>query len=381
MRVVVVGAPDIPPLPGLSRAQDTSFRVDTTDPIVAPPVGGGLSSSIINGENINSLSALTLNVADPVNPQAIGSPFAVPATFAVPALNPLAAANVNNYSLYLVNANMQVLANESAFIATATFVSTSARVLTSDPYTGQVNLTFNPGLPTGTYVFIAHSSAYGGGLSDAAGNPLNGGGPGTMDYVLSFNLQPTPTYITNYVAYTTDANTPGGFDTTGARANYELPVSGITPRADAPPSLFSIDFSNSLNPNVNYTNAVELVGSGLNAAGLPTGNFGDLGITNTSGFTVIAGTTVTLTNSVIGAKPGQYGYEQPAPDRAPGGLHASRQLLPDLPAEHRHAGDHRRPSATSSTASSSATRMPPASMWTSFPMARSEAQARPNCPT
>ncbi len=246
-----------------------------------------------------------------VNPQGIGSPFAVPATaFNVPALDPITADNVNSYGLFLVNASGQILKDESSFITSATFASTSARVLTSDPYTGSVTLAFAPGLPAGSYEFLARSSAYGGtGLSDAAGNPFYGGSLGTANYLLSFNLQPSPTYITSYVAYTPDASTAGGLDTSGPRAYYEIPVSGVTPRAQAPPTLFSIDFSNSLVPGLNYSNDVEPRRLGPQPDGASTGNFGDLGITNTEGFTLISGLTVTLTNSVPGAVAGQYGFD------------------------------------------------------------------------
>ena len=308
VRVVVVGAADQPPFPGLASAQDSSFRIDTSDPYIGQPASGGPATSILPGQNINSLTNLTLNIVDPVNPQTIGSPFAVDPRLAIPALNPVLADNVQNYRLFrVVGAG---LVDESSFITSATFTSTSARVQSSDPYTGQVNLTFAPGLPTGNYRFLALSSAYGQGLTDAAGNPLNGMGPGgLMNYELDFSLQPTPTYITSYVAYTPDAATPGGLATSGVRANYELPISGIAPRAAAPPTLFTIDFSNTLNPLVNYTNAIELVRSANSANGLPDGNFGDLGTTNTSGFTTVAGIKVTLTNSVPGAVYGQYGFD------------------------------------------------------------------------
>ena len=314
VRVVVVGQPDLPPLPGLSSVQNTSFRIDTSDPIIAAPPAGGPATSIVNGEQLNTLSTLTLNFADPVNPQTIGSPFAVPATFNVPALNPTTASNVSSYGLFLVNGVGQILVDESKFITSATFASTSSRVLTSDPFTASVTLAFGPGLPAGSYAFLARSSAYGTGLSDAAGNPFVGGSLGTANYLINFTLQPTPAYITGYTAYTVDPSTPGGFDTSGARAYYELPVSGVAPRASAPPSLFSVDFSNTLPATnaagvaINYSNDVELVGSGL-TGGLPSGNFGDLGITNTSGFTTINGLTVILTNSVPGAVKGQYGYD------------------------------------------------------------------------
>ena len=235
VRIVVVGAPDLPPLPGLSSVQNTSFRVDTTDPTVAAPPSGGVASSIVNGENINSLSTLTLSIVDGVLPQGVGSPFAVPATFNVPALNPITADNTNSYRLFLVNANGS-LTPESQFITSATFVSTSARVLTSDPYTGHVTLTFAPGLPQGNYDFLAVSSVYGGtGLSDAAGNPFNGGTFGTANYMINFNLQPTATYITSYIAYTPERHRHRLRHLRAESVLRDPGLRRVTPRADGPP--------------------------------------------------------------------------------------------------------------------------------------------------
>ena len=195
----------------------------------------------------------------------------------------------------------------------------------SDPYTGQVNLTFAPGLPTGVYRFLALSSKYGKGLSDAAGNAFGGyanepAPGGSQNFELDFNLQPTPTFITDYEALTPDSSSPSGFDNSGVRSNYELPVPGITPRAAAPPTAFTIDFSNPLNPNTDYTNAVQLVRSADSATASPDGNFGDLGITNTSGYTTIKGISVKLENSVAGAVFGQYGYNNRLLITLPAGL-------------------------------------------------------------
>ena len=323
VRVVVIGQPDQPPFPGMSSAQDSSFRIDTTLPYVGSPATGIPATSIPQNANVNSLSTLTLNVVDPVNPTTIGSPFAVDPRVAFPALNPTVANNVQNYKLLLVNGNTTV--DESSFIASAAFTSTSARSQSSAPYTGQIVLTFNPGLPTGTYKFLALSSAYGTGLSDAAGNAF-GGYPNptpnsSKNFQLQFNLQPTPTYITSYYAYTPDASVPGGFSATGARASYELPVPGVTPRATAPPTSFHIDFSNSLNSSANYSSLVQLVRSADPGSSVADGNFGTLGITNgNSGYTTIAGTTVTLGNSVPGAVFGQYGYNNRLTIRLPAGL-------------------------------------------------------------
>ena len=315
VRVVVIGAPDQPPFPGLSSVQDIAFRVDTSLPYVGAPPGGGQATSILPGQNINSLTSLSLGIVDPVSPQG-GGPFAVDPKSSIPALNPVIADNVQNYRLLRVVGN--TLVDESSFITSATFVADPSQLNPSPgallALYGHVNLAFAPGLPAGLYKFLALSSAYGPGLSDAAGNPFQGypnglAATGSLDYELDFSLQPTPTYITNYTAYTPDPSTVGGLDTSGVRATYELPVSGIAPRASAPPTLFTIDFSNSLNPNVNYSQALELVRSADSNTALPDGNFGDLGITNTSGFTSIAGITVSLVNSVPGAVAGQYGYD------------------------------------------------------------------------
>jgi hypothetical protein len=324
VRVVVVGQPDQPPFPGFSSSQDLAFRIDRTDPYVGSLPGAGPATSIPEGANINNLATLTLNIIDPVNPQTIGNPFAVDPKFGVPALNPVLASNVQNYRLFrLTGAGTSV--DESSFITSATFVSTSARVLSSDPYTGQVVLTFAPGLPAGQYQFFALSSVVGSGLTDAAGNPFagyaaNSAANNPVHFLLDFNLQPTPTYVTNYAALTPNAASSIGFDVTGPRANYELPVSGLTPRAEAPPTEFMIDFSNPLNPATNFNNAVQLVRSADTVNGKPDGNFGDLGITNTSGYTRVTGVTVTLGNSVPGAVFGQYGFNNRLLIQLPPGL-------------------------------------------------------------
>ena len=209
VRVVVVGQTDSPPFPGLSSSQDYSFRVDRSLPYIGT-TDGSQATSIPNYAQINGLSTLTLDVVDPVSPTAIGSPFAVDPKLAIPALNPVQASNVQNYALYLIT-GAKTVANESSFITSAAFTSTSARSLSSDPFTGQIALTFGPGLPAGQYIFLAYSTGVQGslGLSDAAGNPLTDSLadsqlPASANYKLNFTLQPTPTYITGYVAYSAD---------------------------------------------------------------------------------------------------------------------------------------------------------------------------------
>ena len=199
---------------------------------------------------------------------------------------------------------------------TATYVSTSARVLSSDPYTGRIDFTFAPGLPTGNYQFemIAASFMPGVGLTDAAGNAFAGYANRSamgkaFNYRLDFSLQPTPTYITSYGAFTPDGRATG-FIPSDVRATYEIPISGVTPRATAAPTLFTLDFSNTLleGPGINYQNAVQLVRSANGPGQSPDGEFGNLGITNTSGFTLVPGVTVRVDNSVKGSVAGQYGY-------------------------------------------------------------------------
>ncbi len=336
VRVVVIGQPDQPPFPGFSDQRDTAFRVDKSLPYIGT-VDGTQATSIAQGANINGLSSLTLDVVDPVNPGTPGDPFAVGARVTVPALNPSIANNLSSYALFLVNPN-GTLTNESSFISTATFTSppaspTPGRTLTSDPYTGQITLTFAPGLPTGSYKLQVLSSDFGAGLSDAAGNPFAGDQAHSSigraaDFVLDFNLQPTPTYITNYQAFTPDAATPGGSDSSGPRAFYELPASGQPARAAAPPTAFAIDFSNSLNnfggdvtkATAFYSNVLQLVRSANSATANPDGAFGDLGITNTTGFTRVNGITVSLVNSIASAQPGQYGYQNRLFVSLPAGL-------------------------------------------------------------
>ncbi len=197
-------------------------------------------------------------------------------------------------------------------------------MFSNDPYTGQVALTIAPGLPTGTYDFFALSSvspaALGTGLTDAAGNPFAGyANSAPMNYQFRFNLQPTPTYITNYQAFTPDASTAGGYDVTGATGQLRDPRAREHAPVNGPPNIFFVDFSNALNPNVNYTNDVQLVRSADSLNGQPDGNFGDLGITNTgTGYTVIPGTTVTLVNSESNCRLRSVRLRQPAGDPAPG---------------------------------------------------------------
>ena len=314
IRVVVIGATDAPPA-GLASALSTTFQIDRTLPYVGT-LNGTAPTSIGENALINGLSTLSISVVDPVNPVSTISPFAVNAQTPVSALNPSTANATGNYTLDLITSTGQII-DESSFIKGATFVSTSARVLTSDPFTGRVDLTFGPGLPQGRYVLLTRASNNVIGVTDQAGNPLtnsqtNSSTGTAAPFTLDFNIQPTPTYITNYGAYsaTTSGNIYGVISQ--PRASYEIPAAGTTPGAPAPPTAFTIDFSNQLDPTVNYANLVELVRSANSATGLPDGDFGNFGtaagLTNPTGFTRVTGINVQLVNSISNATLGQPGY-------------------------------------------------------------------------
>ena len=328
---VAVAPQDQSVLPGLATKTSLTFRVDTSLPTMDTTGTHTDGSSIPAGSNLNSLSTLTLFVTDPVNPQQIGSPFAVPTLLTVPALNPQAASNISNYTLLLADPNGKIAINgqnyddESSFITSATFTSTTKRVFTSDPFTGTITLTFAPGLPSGSYDFVAHTPGGGfQGITDAAGNPL-AGNPATpglpSNYVLPFNLQASPAYITALGAIS-------GSTISNPRAYFEEPAIPGVPNADGtptPPSQFVIDFSNPLratdglgNP-IDYTPDIQLIASADANGGLPgsvpDGNFGTLGTSDDgTGYSLVPGTTVTLTSipKANGTMPtaGQPGFDE-----------------------------------------------------------------------
>ena len=211
--------------------------------------------------------------------------------------------------------------DESSFIASAAFTSTTKRVFTSEPYTGTITLNFRSGLPSGSYFLVAHTPGNGfTGITDAAGNPLAGftGAPGTPNnYVLQFNVQASPAYITALGAIS-------GSTISNPRAYFEDPSSAGLPNSDGtplPPSAFVIDFSNPLrsldanNNPINYTPAVQLIASADTPGGSPDGNFGTLGTTDSGvGYSFVPGTVVTLTSIPLanGTMPtaGQPGFHQ-----------------------------------------------------------------------
>lgn len=307
VKVVAVGQLGGPTDPVLSSLRQLSFRVDTTSPTV-------VSSSIVPGSNLSSLTNLSLNVSDPVNPTT--GALATPANLDFAALDPTTASNINNYTLVRVkDAAGNTVSNDfSQYVATATYVSlastTAGGFVTA--YNGRVDLTFNTGLPAGTYQLIVKKSS---GIRDAAGNALG------ADFTVSFGLQSQAAFVTNYTAYS-----PGNV-TTGQRAYYEATAAATkaalalnpsdplyqtsitdldnyTARGDAAPTSFAVDFSNPLpyadssNNKIDYTKALQLIASRNSDNSPADGEFGNLGQgglgSSGSGFTRISSVTVTL---------------------------------------------------------------------------------------
>jgi len=316
VQAVVVGQADSPPLPGYSSAKEDAFRIDLTPPQItgASFLPGGAQLPLPNGPQptitqVSSLTNLSLYAVDPVNP--FDAPFGTPAQVVFDALNPATAANISNYSLVNLSQNDQ---DESQYIATATFVPTNTVLDATGTYvveyTGRIDVTFAAGLPAGVYEFIAHTTELQyPGITDAAGNPLNDitvPGEGTKDFVINFDVQPTPVYITG-MSYESTYSSNGSTVVGGPQSYYELPAAGGTNTRDnvpAPPTAVVLDFSNplpysnALGQPINYTNDVQLIASANGAGSSPDGEFGNLGEgglgSTGTGFTVLSNYTVTL---------------------------------------------------------------------------------------
>ena len=334
VRVVVVGAADQPPLPGLSARQDYAFREDLNGPILVTD-----PNSLQQNARVSGLTNIVIDAVDPVLPSDLGNPLAVPVQFVVPALDPSTANNISNYSLINYSTNSGPGGTPttngtdySSFITSATFVAGPPRQQTTDPFTGTINLTFAPGLPAGHYVLYAHRAVPGliPGIADAAGNPINStdaSGATPTDFALQFDLQPTPAYITGVVAATPDplGTSPdpvpeqtGTFDYSGPKSYFEIASPGVAARATAAPTEFVIDVSNPLNtspftgPNNSAINPnlVQLIRSANSATAPADGDFGnDPTFQSGVGYTRVAGTTVRLVNSRLGATFGTPGYK------------------------------------------------------------------------
>ncbi len=318
VQAVVVGQADKPPLPGYASTKADGFRIDLTPPQItsASFTPGGPSLPLPNGPlpNITQVSALTnlsLYAVDDVNPTV--APFGTPAQVVFDALNPATAENISNYSLINLSQNDE---DESQYIATATFVPTQTILDPSNTYvieyTGRIDVTFASGLPAGVYEFVAHTTELQyPGITDAAGNPLddtNVPGEGTKDFVVNFDVQPVPVYITG-MAYESTYSSSGTTVIGGPQSYYELPPAGSTNTRDnvpAPPTAVVIDLSNPLpldnssGQPVNYTQDVQLIGSANSPGASPDGEFGNLGEgglgSTGSGFTTLSNYTVTLYN-------------------------------------------------------------------------------------
>ncbi|MEW4567156.1 S8 family serine peptidase [Tautonia sp. JC769] len=315
VRIVVVGESDNSSEDGEASRADLSFRVDDTGPLVT-------ASSIPMDSRISNLRNITLNFSDPIRPTDPNDPLAVPAQLDIPALDPRTAENLGNYSLYNLGPDRTLGTADdidlSRFIQSATFTSTTSRGVSTDPYTAQVELNFSDGLPEGRYVLVARTQGSGfSGIRDAAGNPLdnNTGQAGNQSFFTFFELQPESAFVSNFTAFSPSLTNPGQMVPSGPRAFYEVQVPGFTPRAQAPPTMFHIDFSNTLEDR-DYTNAVQLIRSANTAGGDPDGDFG---LNGTTGFTTVSGLTVELANSVPGATFGQPGFRNRLVVRMPAG--------------------------------------------------------------
>ncbi|WP_152050601.1 S8 family serine peptidase [Tautonia marina] len=315
VRIVVVGEVEWPPAEGKASRAELSFRVDTNGPLVT-------ASSIPMDSRISNLRNITLNFSDPINPTDPSDPLAVPVQLDIPALDPRTAENLGNYSLINLGPDRRWGTSDdidlSDFIQSATFTSTTNRTVSTDPYTAQVDLTFSDGLPEGRYALVARTQGFGfSGIRDASGNPLdnNTAQAGNQSFFTYFELQPEATFISGFKAFSPSAITPGTTAESGPRAFYEVPVPGFTPRAEAPPTMFHIDFSNSLEVR-DYTNAVQLIRSADSAVADADGDFG---LNGSTGFTTVSGLTVELTNSISGATPGQPGFQNRLVVRLPQG--------------------------------------------------------------
>ena len=315
VRVVVVGGADAPPSAGLGATRDATVQVDRTLPFVAATYLGTPNSPVLASQNIslNNLSFLMIAVVDPVNPTSTTSPFAVSPLTKVPALNPATANNLANYRLTQIDSRGQFV-DRSSFIKNANYVGGGPRPSSGSPLGGRIDLTFGTGIPQGNYFL----SILPGGVTDAVGNALTNSPTASATgtpaaYTFSFSLQPTPVYITNYGAFTTDAALNPISGVTGVRANYEVNGTDGTP---PPPNAFYFDFSNQLAASSAAALASQVIIARSANAGTANsdGDFGNFGtpdgLANPSGYTQVptANVTVRLMNSVAGATAGQAGY-------------------------------------------------------------------------
>ena len=299
LRTLVVGQSTDNVLPGLSSKMDQSFRIDLTHPIA--------TSSLVNNSFVSALRSITLDITDPVLP--IGaSPFAVPTLFDVPALMVKTATNISNYKLTNLGPDGIFGTSDdrdaSAYIKDVTYVNTSIRVNTSDPYTGKVTVNFVPSIPQATYFFQTTTS-----ITDSAGNSL-------VPFSTTVNVNPVPVYITDFKLGNTSidplTNLADFTPTGGPRSLFEIPnVNPTIPQAaDAPPDTIHIDFSNSLDPLTINNDIVQVFRSADTNVSNPDGDFRYFGTAGNTGggYTRVTGLSISLVDSVPGCAIGSPGY-------------------------------------------------------------------------
>ena len=352
-QIVVIGQADQPPLPGLSSAQEHAFRTDQTasDRHRQASLGEQLDHQPASKPPAQRRRHL-------VDPPAPSTYLATPLQVLFPAIDPTTASNVSNYSLTLTQPN-GTTRDESQFITSATFVAgppildaTSTYIVA---YTGVINLTVATGLPAGNYTFTAHTA--GGkypGPRRRRGQPA-----GFVVQPSTSRIQSQPVFVTNLAmesSYSNDGSTAVG----GPRSYYELPIDrpqlrrprrGARPRRSS--STFPTPFpSPTAAAPINYSQAVQLIGSADTVGGTADGNFGTLGESGLgstgTGFNIVPNTTVTLYN--FNAATGQW-----LPVTAAGGS-GTRLVLTIaaatppagrlLPALHAQPGQHRERWAT-----------------------------------
>jgi hypothetical protein len=303
LRAIVVGQSEVPPNAGLSRQLEINFRVDTTHPTIT-------SVSPAPGSFVNTFNTVTINMSDPVLPSVATSPLAVPTSVTLPALNAATVVNVSNYTLIRVDPTTGLPStnpadNFSSQIKSATFVPGPNRPTKTSPFTGQIVLSIGSGVPAGKYqlsVLTATASNPNLGVTDAAGNAIDGdtATPGLQNFTVTYDVQPTPVYVTNVTTVSPDATQPGGFATDNHIGDYfELPTPGNAPRAEAPPVEFWVDFSNPL-PAGDYSGSVQLVRSANSANSASDGDF-------TQGSSTISNLSVILydpSSNLIQGQPG-----------------------------------------------------------------------------
>ena len=380
---VVVGQPDQPPLPG-SRSALHRRLPDRQDAARRSPAAsftqGGAALPLPNGPVAQHHERPepehpVADVVDPVEPAPRRSAPRAPSCSTRSTRRPRRTSAITRWSTPRPTPTSRSSSPRATFVPDDPALDLPADYITA--YNGVINLTFTPGLPAGTYEFIAHTHELQyPGLADAAGNSLDDTsvpGEGTHDFILNFAIQTTPVYITSMAmesSYSADGSTAVG----GPQSYYELPP----PRARTPattsrprPRPFVVDLSNPI-PFANYTSDVLLVRSanspdlgrrrrfrhaGPGRAGQHRHGLHGRRRAPRSPSTTTTSRDGTVTSTQVAGR--RLGQPAGPPDRRR--HHAARRRLPPLHAQpgrrrrQRHRGSSTS-TATSSTANSWATR-------------------------